>query len=96
MKLVMIAYRFEYNEPVERILYDNGIEDYVRHPMTEGAEQQGRHFGSKVYPGHMAQVWAQVADDDLDALMDALNEFRRSQQAREHLTALVLGVEREL
>jgi hypothetical protein len=96
MKLVMIAYRFEYNEQVERILSENGIENFIRHPSTDGGEREGKHYGSKVHPGHMAQVWAQVADDNLDALMDALNEFRQSQQAREHLTALVLGVEREL
>jgi hypothetical protein len=96
MKLVMIAYRFEYNDAVQRILDDNGVRDFIRHPRAHGGEADGKHDGSKVHPGHMAQVWARVEDDDLDALMDALNEFRQSQQAREHLTALVLGVERGL
>lgn len=96
MKLVMIAYRFEYNEPVERILNANGIVDFIRHPRTDGSETGGKHFGSKVHPGHMAQVWARVEDENLDGLLDALKKFKTEKKAREHLTAMVLGVEREI
>jgi hypothetical protein len=96
MKLVLITYRFEYNEPLERILSEHGLQDFIRNPRVEGSDVDGKHYGSKIYPGHMAMVWAQVADDDVDALLEDIESFKKAKQGREHVTALVLGVERQV
>ncbi|MFW5733784.1 MAG: PG0541 family transporter-associated protein [Oceanidesulfovibrio sp.] len=96
MKLVMVSYRFEYNEPMERILGSHGLRDYIRISQAQGSDQDGKHDGSKIYPGHMAQVWAQVQDDDVDDLLRDIEEFKNDKQSHEHVTALVLGVEKSI
>jgi hypothetical protein len=96
MKLVMIAYRFEYNERVEQILSANQIQDFILHPSAQGSEQDGKHYGNKVHPGLMAQVWVRVRDDALDGLLDDLRAFKEQKSAHGHLTALVLGVEQDV
>lgn len=96
MKLVMITYRFEYNEPMERILSRHGLVDYVRLPRAQGSDKDGKHDGSKIHPGHMAQVWAQVQDNDADSLLEDIKEFKNAKQGQEHVTALVLGVEKTI
>ncbi len=92
MKLVMITCRFEYNVSVERILREHGVQDYIRVPMAEGGDKDGRHDGSKVHPGQMAVVWVQLADDALGSLLEDLRAFKEAKAAHEHLTALALTV----
>ncbi|TVM14684.1 hypothetical protein DPQ33_16885 [Oceanidesulfovibrio indonesiensis] len=96
MKLVMITYRFEYNESMERILSRHGLVNYIRIPQAQGADRDGKHDGSKIFPGHMAQVWIQAQEEDVDALLGDIEEFKNARQAHKHVTAMVLGVEKHL
>lgn len=96
MKLVMISCRFEYNGPVERILAKHEVQDFIRAPSVEGSDSDGKHMASKIHPGHMAQVWAQLEDEAVDALLEDLQAFKESKKAHGHLTALVLSVDKSL
>ncbi len=96
MKLVLIVFHFEYTAIIEALLDRHGIADYVRHPMIEGKDADGKHFGTQVFPGNSSVVQAQVAAEKIDALFEELGEFRRSKPAHHHLQALVLPIERQL
>ncbi len=96
MKLVAVTFHFEYTEAIEAILDRHGIADYVRFPMMEGKDAEGKHFGSQVFPGNSSVVHAQVPEDALDALLDELARFRDAKPAHRHLEALVLPIERRL
>ncbi len=90
MKLVHITFRFEYVDHVERILDDSGVEDYARYPMVDGRDQDGKHFGSQVFPGSVTVCQVLVKDDLVQGLMDRLQDFRMRKGAHRHLRAAVL------
>ncbi|EFI33626.1 hypothetical protein Dthio_PD0961 [Desulfonatronospira thiodismutans ASO3-1] len=96
MKLVHITFRFEYVDHVERILDDSGVEDYARYPMVEGKDQEGKHFGSQVFPGSVTVCQALVKNDLVEGLMQRLQEFRMKKGAHRHLRAAVVPVEQVL
>ncbi len=96
MKLVAIAFHFEYTQAIEGILDRHGLADYVRFPMIEGKDIEGKHFGSQVFPGNSSVVHAQVPEERLDALFAELARFRDAKPAHRHLQALVLPIERRL
>lgn len=93
MKFVHITFRFEYTESIEKILDDQGVVNYVRHPMVQGKGIDGKHFGSKVFPGNFTVVQAVVGDDETARLLKDLEEFGKSKAAHHHLRAFVLPVE---
>lgn len=96
MKLVHITFHFEFAGEIEQILDEHEVANYVRVPMVEGKDDEGKHQGTQVHPGNVTLVQAMVAPDRLDGLMDALNEFRQARQTHEHIQALVLDVQRRL
>ncbi len=96
MKLVAITFHFEYTAAIEAILDRHGVAEYVRFPMIEGKDAEGKHFGSQVFPGNSSVVHAQVPDEALDAVFDELGRFRDAKPAHRHLQALVLPIERRL
>ena len=96
MKLVQITFHFEFSREIEQILDEQEVAHYVRVPMIEGKDDEGKHQGTQVYPGNVTLVQAMVNPDRLDDLLDALEEFRQARQTHEHLEALVLDVERRL
>ncbi len=96
MKLVVITFHFEYTQAIEGILDRHGITDYVRFPMMEAKDAEGKHFGSQVFPGNSSVVHAQVPEAELDGLLDELAGFRDAKPAHRHLQALVFPIERRL
>jgi hypothetical protein len=96
VKLLQVSFHFEYADVIEEILDRHRIGDFVRYPRVEGADRDGKHFGTQVYPGQVAVVQAQVPEAGLDALLDDLRAFRDSKKAHLHLEALVLPIERKL
>jgi hypothetical protein len=96
MKLLQISFHFEYTDAIEDILDRNAIRDFVRYPQVEGADRDGKHFGSQVYPGSVAVVQAQVPPDRLGPLLEELRSFRDEKKAHAHLEALVLPIEQRL
>jgi hypothetical protein len=96
VRLVQISVHVEYSESIDAILDRAGVEDYVRYPMMEGKDRDGKHFGTQVFPGNFTIVQAQVPPDRIDRLMDELQRFREQKPAHRHLQALVLPIERRL
>ncbi|MFP3998907.1 MAG: PG0541 family transporter-associated protein [Desulfobacterales bacterium] len=96
MKFVHITFHFEYSEEIEQILDKHEIENFVRYPMLEGKDRDGKHYGSQVYPGSTTAIQAQVPSDRIDALMADLKAFREEKTAHLHLEALVLAIEKKL
>lgn len=96
MKFVHISFHFEYTNEIQHLLDRHGVAEYVRYPMIEGMDIDGRHFGSQVFPGNMTVVQAQVPDDVVDPLLHDLAQFRDVKLAHRHLQALVIPVERRL
>jgi hypothetical protein len=96
MKLVQITVHFEYTEIVEEMLDRHGIDHYVRYPMMEGKDRDGKHFGSQVFPGNVTIFQAQTPDDTVEPLLGELRVFRDERRAHHHLQAIVLPIERVL
>lgn len=96
MKLVHISFRFEYTEDVDLILQENQVADFVLYPMIQGKGQDGKHFGTQVFPGNFSVVQAAVEDQQVEGLLNDLQKFRQSKKSHEHLRAWVLPVEQEL
>ncbi|MFW6161155.1 MAG: PG0541 family transporter-associated protein [Planctomycetota bacterium] len=96
MKWLHITFRFEFADAVEAILDRHGIQDFVRSPMVEGRDCDGKHYGSQVFPGNMTVVQAHVPDETVEPLLDDLREFREAREAHRHLRAVVLPVEQRL
>ncbi|MFU8894651.1 MAG: PG0541 family transporter-associated protein [Luteolibacter sp.] len=96
MKFVHITVHFEYTDIIERLLDEHQVVDYVRYPMMEGKDRDGKHFGSQVFPGNFTIFQAQVREDQIDDLFEAMEKFRCSKPAHRHLQAVVLPIERSL
>jgi hypothetical protein len=93
---VQLSFHYEYTDLIERLLDRHGITHYVRYPMVGGRDRDGKHFGSQVFPGSVTVVQAQVAEEGLDGLLEALRRFREEKPAHRHLEALVLPIERRI
>jgi hypothetical protein len=93
LKLIQIYYHFEFSDSIEEILDKRRIPWFVRYAMVEGKDRDGKHYGSKVYPGTSAVVQALVPEESADELMRDLREFRESEDSHRHLTVVVLTVE---
>lgn len=96
MKFLHITFHFEYADDIEQILDRHEIENYVRYPMQEGRDRDGKKFGTKVFPGSTTVVQAQVPDDRLEGILRDLEAFREKKTAHRHLEALVLPIEQKL
>lgn len=96
MKFLHVTVRFEYAEPVGRILDRHDVDHYVRARQLEGRDRDGKHFGTQVFPGSVSLLQAQVPEDVLDGLLEDLRAFRDESDAHAHLEAVVLPIERRL
>jgi hypothetical protein len=96
MKLVIISFHFEYTDVIEAILDRLAISDYIRLPMVEGKDKDGKHFGTQVFPGNSSVVLAQVPEEDVDSLFGQLSHFRAAKPAHQHVQALMVPIERRL
>jgi hypothetical protein len=96
LKLVQIYYHFEFSDTIEAILDDCEIDHFVRYALVEGKDRDGKHYGSKVFPGNSSVVQALVSDEAVDELLEALRGFKESGDSHRHLTAVVLPVESSL
>lgn len=96
LKLIQIYYHFEFSETIEAILDRREIGHFIRYAMVEGKDRDGKHFGSKVFPGNSSVVQALVADEEIDGLLDDLKDFKESGDSHRHLTAVILPVESSL
>jgi hypothetical protein len=96
MKFLHITYHFEFSDHIEALLEQSEISNYVRYAMVQGKDIDGKHYGTKVYPGSTEVVQAQVPEDALDRLLKDLKQFKEAEKSHRHLTVLVLPVENEL
>lgn len=92
MKLVIITYRFEYQDRVEAMLRRAGVRDFLLIARAQGGDADGLHYGSQVHPGHLSQVQAQAEDQAARELLRLVGEFKQEKQAHRHVTALCLEV----
>ncbi len=96
MKFLHITFHFEYAEDIEEILDRHGVDNFVRYPMMEGKDKDGKHYGSQVFPGSTSVVQARITDEMVDPLFESLLAFRQAKQSHYHLEALIIPVERVL
>ncbi len=96
MKLLHVTVHSEYADTVIDMLVSHGIERYVHDPGMQGRDSDGRHEGSKTFPGNISVLQAEVDEERVVPLFEALSEFRVAKRAHEHLQALVLPVEQAL
>ena len=96
MKLVHVTVQVQYAEDVGEILRRHELRSWTRHDRIAGRDLDGRHDGSQAFPGNMALFQAQVADDDVSAVLDDLEKFRTAKRVHHHIEALVLPVERRI
>jgi hypothetical protein len=93
MKLLHLTYHFEFSDRIEKILDSHEIENYARYPFVEAKDRDGRHYGTKVFPGHSSVIQAQVPDDSVQSLLAELNKFKKAAESHRHITAVVLPIE---
>lgn len=96
MKFMYITFQFQFSENIEEILDKHEIRDYLRVPMVESKDRDGKHFGSQVFPGSSSLIQAQVPEEKVDDIMSELKRFREEKLSHQHLEALVLPVEQRL
>lgn len=96
MKLVQIHFHFEFEEQIEGILDDSQIEHYARYSMVEGRNCQGKHHGTKVFPGSMTVMQIMVTGEQVEDLLKRLKAFRDQEKTHQHLEVYVLPIERHL
>jgi len=96
MKLLHLSFHFEFSDTIEEILERHEIRDFVRYPMIHGKDREGKRFGSKVFPGNVTVVQAQIPDDKLDQVLDDLESFKQEKEAHQHIQGLVLPVDKRL
>jgi hypothetical protein len=58
VKFLHITYHFEFSDRIEALLDRHDIQDYVRYAMVQGKDRDGKHYGTKVYPGSAEVVQA--------------------------------------
>ncbi len=95
-KLVRCTVQMQYVDVVDDILVAHEVRDFVRHPMAQGRDADGRHRGDKVFPGNIAELWALVPAPRVASLLEALREFRDASRAHAHLRAAVVALEQVL
>ena len=96
MKLLHLTFRHEFSDAVEQILDRHKVSDFVRHPMVDGSDRDGKHYGSKVYPGNTTLIQALVEDERVADLLEDLEAYREERTSHSHLRAAVIPVERLL
>ncbi len=96
MKFLHITFHFQFSENIEAILDKHEIRDFIRVPMVEGKDRDGKHFGSQVFPGNSSLIQAQVAEEKVDPILRDLKKFQEEKLSHRHLEALVLPVEQKL
>jgi len=96
MKLLFIIFHFEYSDAIEELLDKHNVRDYVRHPMLESKDLDGKHFGTQVYPGNSSMVQAMVDEDELQPIMDELQAFQQAKASQHHVQAFVVPIEQRL
>jgi hypothetical protein len=93
VKLVQIQYHFEFTDSIEDILENHDIRNFVRYSMVESKDRDGKHYGSKVYPGRSCAVQVLADEEIVDPLLRDLLDFKEAEDSHRHLTALVLPLE---
>jgi hypothetical protein len=96
VKLVQIHVHVEYTDVIDGLLDRHGIAEYVRYPMMEGKDRDGKHYGTQVFPGNFTIFQAQVPAERVDPVLADLDHFRKQKPAHRHVQALVLPIERRL
>ena len=96
MKLLCIVFHFEYAEDIEAILDKHNIQDFVRYPMLESKDIDGKHFGTQVYPGNSSVVQALVDTESVQLLLNDLQTFKQAKSSQSHLQAFVVPIEQRL
>lgn len=96
MKFVQITVHFEYSDLIEQVLDRHGVETYVRYPLMEGRDLDGKHFGTQVHPGNVTVYHVQIEDESVDRLLVDLKRFRDEKAGHRHIEATVLPIERRL
>jgi hypothetical protein len=96
MKLVHITIHFEFTELIESILDEHEIQNFVRYPMVAGKDLDGKHTGTKVFPGHITVFHVHVPEERLDTLLEALRSVKEQKKALQHMEVLVLSVDQHL
>jgi hypothetical protein len=95
-RLVLCTVQSQYVDVIDDIFAEHEIVDFIRHPRAEGSDRDGRHRGSKVFPGTLASFIAYVPVQHLEPVLHALRAFRDAREAHAHLRAAVLVTDRVL
>ena len=96
MKLLIVSVHFEFADTIDQVLEEYGVSHYNRYSMVEGKDRDGRHMGTQVYPGSMTVFHAQVQEQRVDGIFEALDQFRQAKEAHRHLEAMLLPIEQRL
>lgn len=96
MKWLHISFHFEFSETIEKMLDDHDISDFVQYSMIQGKDCDGKHHGSKVYPGNLAVFQALVPDEKAEDLLRDLKAFKDEKDAHCHLQALLFSIEKNI
>jgi hypothetical protein len=76
LKFLHITYHFEFSDPIEALLDQQDIQDYVCYAMVQGKDRDGKHYDTKVYPGSAEVAQAHVPEDALEGLPTDLRRFK--------------------
>ncbi len=81
MKFLQLTFRFEYREFMETILDRHSVDKYACYPLMEGKDIEGKLHGSKVFPGNMTIIQAEVDERSVEELFKSLRKFKEEKQS---------------
>jgi hypothetical protein len=47
IRLLQISVHFEYGDAIEILLDRHGVLDFVRYPVVQGKDRDGKHYGTR-------------------------------------------------
>jgi len=94
VKFVKIIYHSQFNEAILDILKKLNIHIFVDCQKVCAEDENGRHFGDKIWPGTDCILSTPVSDEKAEELFNAVLSFKGADPRRKHIRILVLPVEK--
>ena len=94
MKFVKIIYHSQFNEAILDLMKKLDIHQFVDWKRICAENENGRHFGDKIWPGLYCILSAPVSDEKAEELFNAVLQFKQVNQRRKHIRILILPVEK--
>jgi hypothetical protein len=93
MKMLVVIGPHSRQEEIRDLISRNGARAFTEIPEVLGQGEHGKHLGTHVFPGSSALMFSVLPASDVERVVQALQELRRSFYPQESLHAFTLPAE---